>query len=55
MAENLSEQLDQALTALAANPELRPRASGEVAALLQVATELRHLPRPDFNQHDQGR
>ncbi len=48
MAENLSEQLDQALTALAANPELRPRLSGEVAALLQVATELRHLPRPDF-------
>ena len=48
MAENLSEQLDQALAALGANPETRPRVGPEVEALLQIARELRNLPRNEF-------
>ena len=48
MTENLSEQLDQALETLGANPEARPRVSAEVEALLKIATKLRTLPRSEF-------
>ena len=48
MAENLSEQLDQALTAMLVNTEARPAVAAEVAPLLELATELRDLPREEF-------
>lgn len=48
MVENLSEQLDQALTALQLNSEARPRVAAEVEPLLELARELRTLPREGF-------
>lgn len=43
------EELDRAIEAMIANPELPlPGADGAVDELLQVAADLRQLPRPDF-------
>lgn len=54
MAENFSEQLDQALAALLANPDARPVATAEVELLLDVARELRGLPRDEFKSRLRG-
>ena len=48
MAENFSEQLDQALAVLMANPDARPPVAAEVESLLEIARELRRLPREQF-------
>ncbi len=48
MAENFSEQLDQALAVLIANPEARPQVAAEVEPLLELARDLRGLPRDEF-------
>jgi len=48
MAENFSEQLDQALAVLIANPEARPPVAAEVEPLLELARDLRGLPREEF-------
>ena len=48
MAENFSEQLDQALAVLLANPDARPVVTADVESLLDVARELRGLPRDEF-------
>ena len=47
MAENLSEQLDKALTVLMA-PDARPSFAPEIEPLVEVALELHHLPRDEF-------
>ncbi len=48
MAENFSEQLDQALAVLMADPEARPAVTAELEPLLELARDLRGLPRDDF-------
>ncbi len=48
MAENFSEQLDQALAVVLANPYARPPVAAEVEFLLELARELRGLPRDEF-------
>lgn len=48
MAENLSEQLDKALTVLMANPDGRPSFAPEIEPLVEVALELHNLPRDEF-------
>lgn len=48
MAENFSEQLDQALALLLANPQARPPVAAEVRPLLELARDLRGLPRDEF-------
>jgi PhnB protein len=48
MAENSSEQLDRALAVLMANPEARPTVAAEVEPLLELARDLRSLPRDEF-------
>lgn len=48
MAENLSEQLDQALVALFANPAANPQTRAEIESLVELARELRNLPRDEF-------
>jgi len=46
---SLTEQLDQAVDAVLANPEAPlPQVSARIAAELRVAAELRDLPRADF-------
>lgn len=47
MAENF-EQLDQALAVLLANPDARPPVTADVESLLDVARDLRGLPRGEF-------
>jgi PhnB protein len=54
MAENFSEQLDQALAVLLANPDARPVVTAEVESLLDVARELRGLPREEFKSRLRG-
>ena len=54
MAENFSEQLDQALAVLLANPDARPVVTAEVESLLDVARELRGLPRDEFRSRLRG-
>lgn len=48
MAENFIEQLDQALDVLIQNPDTVARVPVEVKPLLDVALELRELPRAEF-------
>lgn len=48
MAETLIEQLDQALEAVRANPDALPRVPEEIEPLLNLAVELRDLPREEF-------
>ncbi len=48
MAENFSEQLDQALAVIMANPEALPAVAAEVEPLLELARDLRSLPRDEF-------
>jgi uncharacterized glyoxalase superfamily protein PhnB len=48
MAENLIEQLDQALDAILVNPETPPAVMAEVQPLLSLALDLRELPRAEF-------
>lgn len=48
MAENLSEQLDQALAVMLANVDARPPVAAEVAPLLELARDLHDLPREAF-------
>jgi PhnB protein len=54
MAENFSEQLDQALAVLLANPDARPVVTADVESLLDVARELRGLPRDEFKSRLRG-
>jgi len=54
MAENFSEQLDQALAVLLANPDARPVVTADVESLLDVARELRVLPRDEFKSRLRG-
>src|SRR5437879_4887340 len=43
------DELDQAIDQMMAEPDsAHPGASAELSDLLDVASELRHLPRPDF-------
>jgi PhnB protein len=48
MAENFSEQLDRALTAMIADPAAPLRVSAEIEPLLNLGRELRSLPRDEF-------
>jgi uncharacterized glyoxalase superfamily protein PhnB len=48
MAENLVEQLDQAIEAIKAQPEVQPVVASELEPLVQLAVELRALPREEF-------
>lgn len=48
MAENFIEQLDQALDVVIQNPDTVARVPAEVKPLLDVALELRELPRTEF-------
>ena len=48
MAENLFEQLDQAIEAIQAQPDFQPLVGAEVKPLVQLAAELRDLPRESF-------
>lgn len=45
---NFSEQLDQALTAMMANPDALPRVAVEIEPLVNLAKELQTLPRDEF-------
>lgn len=48
---SLSEQLDEAVQAIIANPDLPlPAVDASIADLLSVAVELRDLPRPEFRR-----
>lgn len=48
MTETLIEQLDQALAGLQADPTAHSRVAEELEPLLEVALDLRHLPRDEF-------
>jgi PhnB protein len=48
MSENLIEQLDQAVEAIKAQPDIHPPVSAEVEPLVRLAAELRGLPREEF-------
>jgi uncharacterized glyoxalase superfamily protein PhnB len=48
MAENLFEQLDQALEAIKARPDLQPVIAAELEPLIRLADELRVLPSEEF-------
>ena len=48
MAENLFEQLDQALEAIKAQPDLQPVVAAELEPLIRLADELRVLPSEEF-------
>jgi PhnB protein len=48
MAESLIEQLDQAVEAIFANPDLLPKVSEELQPAIELAVVLRDLPRDSF-------
>src|SRR5436305_1012203 len=46
---NISDELDQAIEQMLAEPDgEKPSVQEEVGELLDIASDLRHLPRPDF-------
>jgi PhnB protein len=48
MSENFVEQLNHAIEALKAKPEVLPRAGAEIESLVRLAAELHNLPRAEF-------
>ncbi len=48
MSENAVEQLNQAIEALKAKPEVLPQAGVQIESLVRLAAELRDLPREQF-------